>query len=156
MVSEGHERIGVVLDSLDIYTMRERLAGVRDALAVAGLTLPDELLSTAAHDPHAAAAVASRMLDHSSPPTAFFCGNNRATVGVVEELWRRSAHSRVVGFDDFDLSAFLPRRVSVISYDTHLLGTHAAKRLFARIGGFDGPVETELLTTKLIERGQNR
>jgi LacI family transcriptional regulator len=156
MISEGHERIAVVIDSLEIFTMRERLAGVRDALASAGRTLSDEWLSTAAHDPRAAAEIAGTMLDGNQPPTAFFCGNNRATIGVVEELWRRDVPARVVGFDDFDVAAFLPRGVSVIGYDTHRLGTRAAERLFARIDGYEGPAETELLPTELIERGRNR
>jgi LacI family transcriptional regulator len=154
LLAEGHTRIGVVIDSLDIYTMRERLAGVREALG--SRELPIELLSTAAHTPASAAEAAATMLDSDDPPTAFFAGNNRATIGVVETLWRSNREARVVGFDDFELSDFLPRPVSLISYDVGLLGASAARQLFERIAGGGGATSSTRMPFTLVDWGSAR
>ncbi len=98
---KGHKRIGILLDSLDVFTMRERLEGARTDGAI---------VRDGVHDPVTAARAVSDMLDSADPPTAFFGLNNRMTVGIVQELWRRGSDAAVVGFDDFELSHLMPRR----------------------------------------------
>ncbi|HEY0472415.1 MAG TPA: LacI family DNA-binding transcriptional regulator [Kribbella sp.] len=153
LVALGHRRIGLMIDSLEIYTMRERLAGAREALAAAGIRLGARLLAKEVHSPDDAILAISRMLDLPRPPTALFCGNNRSTIGAVEELWRRGVGLDVVGFDDFEMSRLLPQAVTIVDYDTTALGTVAAERLFARIAGRGGAPAEQLLPTRLVTRG---
>ncbi len=40
----GHRRVGILLDSLSVYTMRERLAGAQEAMAVAGVRFDEALV----------------------------------------------------------------------------------------------------------------
>jgi len=84
LLAEGHTRIGILIDSLAVYTMRERLAGARDALA--GVHYDEGLIREHVKTPSDAAAAVAEMLDQADPPTAFFCTNNRITVGAVQEL----------------------------------------------------------------------
>lgn len=153
LVSGGHRRIGFLFDSLEIYTMRERLAGARAALDLAGISLDDDLVVTDIHAPEHASAAISAMLKLAEPPTAVLCGNNRSTVGAVEEIWRRGANIDVAGFDDFEMSRILPRPVLTVSSDTIALGTAAAERLMARIDGDSSPARRTLLPTSLVSRG---
>jgi LacI family transcriptional regulator, galactose operon repressor len=87
------------------------------------------------------------------PPTAFFCLNNRITIGALRELWERRSDAGLVGFDDFELSALMPRPFLVVAYDPAELARIAAERLFARIGGDDSWPSTRTLPTYLVKRG---
>jgi LacI family transcriptional regulator len=155
LIAHGHRRIGVLLDSMNVYTMRERVEGAREALADAGLPLDGALFRDGVRDPETAAATVSEMLSRPEPPTAFFGTNNRITVGIVGELWRLGHDAELVGFDDFEMSHLVPRPFTVISYDTRELGRQAAELLFRRVAGDRSQPITTSLPTKLVERGHN-
>ncbi|WP_440104484.1 LacI family DNA-binding transcriptional regulator [Streptosporangium sp. H16] len=153
LVEAGHRRIAILLDSIGVYTMRERLDGAQDALAPAGAPYDTRLVRDGVRDPAAAARVVSELLDRPDPPTAFFSLNNRITLGVIEELHRRGSDAAVLGFDDFDMSSLVPHPLTVISYDTRELARTAAELLFRRIGGDRSWPRTVVLPTELVERG---
>lgn len=153
LIAEGHRRFAVVLDDLAIYTMRERLAGIEEALASAGIALDPELLVTDAHNPTSTASAVRRMLESSRPPSAYLTGNNRATVGVIEELWRDGLYARIVGFDDFEMSHLVPRRSTIVDYDISALARDAAHQLFARIAGATDAPRHHYRPTEFVERG---
>ena len=154
LLAAPHERIGIVLDSPDIFTMRERLAGAHEAFAAAGRTHDPALLATGVHSPRDARTAVAALLDAPDPPTALFCGNNRATVGALEEITARGADVAVSGFDDFELSWMLPRHVRIVGYDVAALGALAATTLLERIAGgsMQEPVLRHVPTT-LVDRG---
>src|SRR5436309_8714619 len=138
---------------MTVYTMRERVVGAQEALADAGVPYADVLIREGVHDPAGAAHTAGELLDQADPPTAFFSTNNRITVGIVQELWRRGSDAGLVGFDDFELSHLMPRQFTVIRYDTHEFGRQAAQLLFRRIGGDRSWPTTAVLPTHLSRRG---
>lgn len=156
LVEQGHRRIGVLLDSMAVYTMRERVAGAQEALAAAGVPYDASLLRDGVHDPAGAARTAGELLDRPDPPTAFFSTNNRITVGIVRELWRRGSDAALLGFDDFELSHLMPRPLTVVGYDVWDYGRRAAQLLFRRIDGDRSWPVTEVLPTRLLARGLTR
>ncbi len=149
----GHERIGVLVDSPAIFTARERLEGVRDACLAAGVTLDPTQVRVGLHDPGMAAAAVAEMLESAQPPSAFFCGNNRITLGTMRELIRRDSAAEIVGFDDFEPSVLMPRRFTVVTYDNRELGRCGAQLLFERIDGSGAPPTRTILPTRLEARG---
>ena len=153
VIHEGHTRIALVLDDLGIYTMRERLAGFEARFAAAGIPIDPALVSTAAHDPESSARAVRAMLAAADPPTAFLTGNNRATIGVIEQLHRENRHARIVGFDDFEMSHLVPRASTLVDYDISALAREAARQLFARIGGAGGAPQHHYQPTRFVERG---
>lgn len=153
LLEDGHRRIGVVIDSPIIYTARERLAGVRSALAEAGIPYDDALVKVGVTNPDEAAHAIATMLDGVDPPTAFFTGNNRSTIGAIQELYRRDSDAALLGFDDFELATLMPRPLTVIAYDVQELGRAAALRLFERIGGDTSWPSETVIPTHLVQRG---
>ncbi|NUR51416.1 MAG: LacI family DNA-binding transcriptional regulator [Hamadaea sp.] len=149
LLAGGHRRIAVLLDSVGVYTMRERLAGAQEALAAAGIAYDPALVREGVKDPASAATVVAELSDVD----AYVCLNNRITVGALQELVRRGSDAELLGFDDFELSYLMPRRFTVIAYDTRELARRAAELLFARIAGDKTWPRTEVLPTHLIERG---
>ncbi|GII55924.1 LacI family transcriptional regulator [Planotetraspora thailandica] len=153
LLEAGHRRIGILLDSLGVYTMRERLDGAQDALAPAGVPYDTRLVRDGIRGPSAAARVVSEMLDRPDAPTAFFSLNNRITLGVIEELHRRGSDAALLGFDDFDMAGLVPYPLTVIAYDTRELARAAAELLFRRIEGDRSWPRTVVLPTELVARG---
>ena len=154
LLAQGHRRIAMVGDPETVYTSTERLRGLREALAAAGLELDPRHVRLGSHAVEQAEAVVRDLLGSAEPPTAIFCGNNRNTVGAVRALAgavrRRPA---LVGFDDFELADLLAVPVTVIAYDPAELGRRAAALLAARLAGDDGPARTLVIETTLVPRG---
>jgi LacI family transcriptional regulator len=153
LLAAGHRRIAILLDSVGVYTMRERLAGAQEALSAAGVAYDPELVREGVRDPATAALVVAELAERAPAPTAFVCLNNRITVGALQELWRRGSDAELLGFDDFELSYLMPRRFTVIAYDPRELARRAAALLFARISGDASWPRTEVLPTHLVQRG---
>lgn len=153
LVDAGHHRIGMIFDSLDIATLRSRYEGAHDELRRRGLTTDAALVRTDAHGPEASARAVAELLDANSPPSAIFCGNNRATIGAVEEVWRRRAATAIAGFDDFHLAHLMPVPLTLVSYDATELGRIAASMLFERIDGYQGPARNRTLPVHLRVSG---
>jgi LacI family transcriptional regulator len=151
LVGQGHRRIGVVGDPRAIYTIGERVAGFRKALAEAGVPLDESLLRLGARDVLEAETATRELLTVKDPPTAIFAANNRASVGALRAM--RSAESRVtlVGFDDFELADLLS--VTVVRHNPLEMGRRAAELLFSRLAGDDRPPQTLVLPTELVVRG---
>ncbi|MEU7928721.1 LacI family DNA-binding transcriptional regulator [Micromonospora sp. NPDC049801] len=153
LLDEGHRRVALLLGAPSVPTMRERLVGARTALAAAGVEPDDSLVRDHLIAPEDAGRAVAALLDSPNPPTAFFCGNNRLTVGALQELHRRGSDASLVGFDDFELAHLMPRPFTVVAYDTRELARVATERLFHRIAGDDSPPTTTVLPTRLLPRG---
>lgn len=156
LLEAGHRRIAVLMDSPDIFTMGERLAGAREAFAAEGLALDPALVVDGLHTPAVTRDAMHRLLDSADPPTAVFCANNRVTIGALEAILPRGADVAIAGFDDFELSRLLPRRIRIVDYDVTELGTRAAETLLARGADPATGSHTHLVPTRLVDRGGMR
>jgi LacI family transcriptional regulator len=153
LIQQGHRRIAILLDSISVYTMRERLTGAQEAMTNAHIPYDPTLVRDQVHTPESAAHTAADLLNHPDPPTAFFSTNNRITVGILQELWHQRHPAALTGFDDFELSHLMPRPFTVIGYDVPDMGRQAAHMLFRRINGDRSWPTTTVLPTHLIQRG---
>jgi LacI family transcriptional regulator len=153
LVASGCRRIAVLGDSLDIYTIRERLAGFNSAAAKAGVLVEPVLVVTDVHTPDEAAGVVRTMLAGAQRPDGFFCCNNRLTIGAVTEVVRQQADVTIVGFDDFELASALPLRLALVSGDERELGRRAARLLFDRLTDPQRRRRRVVLPTQLSIRG---
>ncbi|GAA4943292.1 LacI family DNA-binding transcriptional regulator [Streptomonospora halophila] len=153
LLAEGHREIGVITDSLNDFTMRERLAGAAEALEEAGIETGRHFRRIYSDRPHDAGDAVGAMLDSSEPPTALFCGNNRILLGAVEELARRRDRTRLAAFDDFEFAKLLPRPVTVVGYDTRTLGRLAAELVFQRLRRPRSAPANYVVPTYLVDRG---
>ncbi len=153
LVEHGHERIAMVGDESDIFTTVERLRGYREALAWAGIAADESLVRLGAHNTAAAQRAVEQLLSLPKPPTAFFTGNNRITVGALRALAPRNGSIALVGFDDLELAELLARPTTVAAYDAAALGRMAAELLAQRLGGDTSPAQRIVLPVTLIARG---
>ena len=109
--TDGHRRIGILLDSLvrihDARAARRR-PGTRWPRPASATT--SAWSATTSAPPTTPPAPSTDMLDLSrTRPTAFFCLNNRITVGALAGAVRTAATTPgLVGFDDFEFAHLMP------------------------------------------------
>jgi LacI family transcriptional regulator len=140
LIELGHRRIGMVTETDDVSTARDRVQGYRDALANAGIEHDPELVvESSAIDPDAACEAALRLLALPEPPTALFAVNNIAVVGVVEAARRQGREIpgdlALVCFDDIEHVSRLYPFLTVMAQPAETYGTIATQLLLDRLSG---------------------
>ena len=153
LIAHGHTRIACLSDTEDVYTARERRAGYRDALAQAGIVPDPELVPHGQGSVGAAEGQARHLLALAADrrPSAFFCANNRNTIGALRALRDRGQDAALVGFDDFELADLLS--LTVVRSHPSRLGKEAATLTFARLDGDQQPAQRVVVPTELVPRG---
>ncbi len=105
LVRAGHRRIGVIAGPCILTTVEDRLQGVHEALAEAGLTLPDQrLVYTPSFDRTGGYDGVAKLLGSAPDVTAVFALNDTMAVGALAGLRERGVRvpqdMSLVGFDD--------------------------------------------------------
>src|SRR3984885_5654708 len=134
LIQHGHRRIAFFGLSRNLFTIRARFEGYRDALKKASLkaefyfgnATQTEMISTI-----------RSVLDGKNPPTAFYCSNNLITRNAIHAL----AHFKVrvlesvalVGFDDFETANILNPPLTVVRQPITDLARMGANILFSRL-----------------------
>jgi len=138
LIALGHRRIGHITAPPRNAAAAERLAGVRDAVAEAGIA-PDGLEVVEA-DGHVTGgeAGARELLDRRPDVTAIVCYNDLTAIGAVRALRARGVRVpedvSVVGYDDIPLSAWVDPPLTTVAQQTQEMGHWAVRRLEELIG----------------------
>jgi LacI family transcriptional regulator len=136
----GHRDIGMVTETSEVSTARDRLQGYKEALDAAHIPFrPELIVEASAIDVDAAHDATLKLLDLVDPPTAIFSVNNIAVVGVAEAARERGLEIprdlALVCFDDIEhASRFLPF-LTVMAQPAETFGTIATQLLLDRLAG---------------------
>lgn len=137
LLALGHRRIVVGTHLVDDSDHEDRIAGWREALAVAGLPAEDRSILRATADRDGGVQVVRRLAAMNPRPTAVFLADPLMAVGALEEARRSGLRVpedlSVAGFDDGDLRHALVPRLTAVCQDTVGLGRTAAAMLVGMI-----------------------
>ncbi|MFB2556931.1 LacI family DNA-binding transcriptional regulator [Herbiconiux liangxiaofengii] len=153
LLRQGARRILFLGDSLELYTMRERHAGLSRALATA--TPAATLTVATAHTAAEAAEIVGALLQ-TDRLDAVFAANNRSSIGAIEAFTHAGTRLPLIGFDDFESAALVRPAVSVVAQDVALMGETAARALLARLADSAPAPTTTVLPTRVVLRGSER
>jgi DNA-binding LacI/PurR family transcriptional regulator len=127
LIGLGHTRLGVLSEHPKVSSTRERLRGVREVLAAAGLELPEALVKACGSDlvkdgkRHALG-----LLQDEGRPTALFCCNDLIAIGALQaakELGLSVPEEiSIVGFDNTILATVTDPLLTTIAQPTELMG----------------------------------
>jgi LacI family transcriptional regulator len=127
---------------------RERVAGVREALAAHGLVLPPRRMLEVPFSIPAAREALGHLLDAGERFTALVGGNDLLALGALLEAAARGiavpGRLSVTGFDDIELAAEISPGLTTLHIPVAEIGRLAAERMLARIGGVDVPKSHEV------------
>jgi LacI family transcriptional regulator len=137
LLSLGHRRIGMIVESSDVSTARDRRGGYEAALRAAGLPVDPALVAEATVDPQGGHDGMRRLLALDDPPTAVFTVNNLVALGAIEAV--RAAGLEVpddialVCFDDIEYASRLYPFLTAMEQPAETFGTLSTQLLLERI-----------------------
>ncbi len=137
----GHRRLLYIRGRPDNYHDIERLRGVRDAVAAAGLDEQDLQLAQGDYNfpGGIAAAGAVLALEEADRPTAVICANDDTAIGFMKTVLDAGidvpGQISVLGFDGAAIAPFMTPSLSTIRQDTLEMGSRAANLLMDMVLG---------------------
>ncbi len=153
----GHREIAVIAGITNNNDRaRERLSGVRDALASRGFKLPAKRVIEAPFSVARGREAFVKLLERAPGFTAVIGGNDPLAIGALLEARARGidvpGEMSVAGFDDIELAGELPPGLTTIRVPSAEIGREAGRRLLARLEGKTVPRVKEM-PAPLIVRG---
>lgn len=160
LIEKGHRKIGVLMWEEEISTLTERLGGVSQSLAEAGLKLdPTMVVRVPRANPKQIAELVAAWLQNVSPrPTVLFALNNQLGIGAMHafQMLRMNVPSEIglMVFDDLDVFELTNPPISAVAQPAFAMGRRAMQVLIRRIehGGSATPTVT-VMPTQVIMRG---
>lgn len=100
---------------------------------------------------------AHAFLNAPNPPTAFFATDDRSAYGAIDAAHRLGLRVpgdlAVIGFDDFDTSAWMAYDLTTVRIPYDRIMQKAVDLLLAEIDGLQTPPGHEFVPVELIDRG---
>jgi LacI family transcriptional regulator len=148
LIGLGHRRIGMIVETDDVSTARDRRHGYEAALEAAAIKVDPQLVTEATVDPEGGVEGMQRLLALDEAPTAVFTVNNLVALGAIEAV--RSAGLEVpddvalVCFDDIEYASRLYPFLTAMVQPAETFGTLGTQLLLERIEG-RGPERTHVV-----------
>ena len=156
LIECGHTKIGVLAGFQRLSTMRERLAGFRQALQEQKIDLPDECVVESPLGIESGCEAALKVLTLSNRPSALFVNNNLLVLGAlmaIQKLGLRCPEDiSLVGFDDHPWSAVSDPPLTVVKQPSRRLGQAAAEMMLSLINGAQPLEKRVILNCELVVR----
>lgn len=133
IIGLGHRRIGFIVGNPHQTASGKRLAGYMDAMADAGLEVPDGMVMQGLFTYRSGYDAAVRLLDQPDPPTAIFASNDDMAAAVVAVAHRRHldvpVDLSVCGFDDTAIASTIWPELTTIRQPIAEMARHAVDLL---------------------------
>ena len=160
LISLGHRRIGFVKGHPNQTASARRLAGFRDAMASAGLEVPENLMAQGMFNYRSGLDAAEALLSAEPRPTAIFASNDdmaAASVAIAHRLGLDvPGDLTVAGFDDAALATTIWPELTTVHQPISDMASAAVEILVrqvrARRAGEAGAPEHVTMDFSLIRR----
>jgi LacI family transcriptional regulator len=154
----GHRRIGAISGPSTTSTGRDRMLGLTDALAAAGVALDPGLVREGTHSHRSGYQHGRELLRLPDPPTALVCASDVVAFGALDAA--RSLDLRVpedvsvLGFDDVPMAAWEVFQLSTLRRPFEEMARAAARMLAERVenGEAVGPGREQVFPVTLVQR----
>ncbi|MCW5953205.1 MAG: substrate-binding domain-containing protein, partial [Propionibacteriaceae bacterium] len=156
LLSQGFRRPGCLVGRTDVTTTEERLDGLREIYAAAGMPISEDRIRRTDLREDGAEIAARSLLAATEPPDCVFASNGPSTVGAfraIQGLGLGLPHDvGLVGTDDDVWTRMVTPAITVIQQPVRKIGRLAAQLLLARSEGTPTPTDQIVLPPTLIPR----
>ncbi|MEM6303268.1 MAG: LacI family DNA-binding transcriptional regulator [Pseudomonadota bacterium] len=155
VLGKGHRRLGMIsAPTATNDRARQRVAGVRDAMAAAGLDANALALVHAPYDIDSASTAFEGLMGQSPRPTVVLCGNDVQAAGAIHQARKMSLavpeDVSITGFDDMDIAPVLSPPLTTVAVPHRAMGQRAARTLVAMVEGEDMQPDAPLATQVIL------
>lgn len=157
LLALGHRRMAIVLGQTFCSESHERLAGFRQSLREAGLTLDDHFIISSNYMEDGGRTAGQQLLARPDRPTAIFCCNDMMALGVLQTAKalgiRVPEELSIVGYDDASQAQWSNPALTTVRQPCQRMGVVGTEHLLAIIEGNEPPVgERITLPVELVVR----
>ncbi len=139
LLSLGYRHVGVVGGDPHASTGEERTRGFREAYAMAGYPVPEELVISPGFDLKGGRWAGAALLDAPHPPAAIFAASDFTAVGVMAAMRDRGLHApedvAVIGYNDLDIASELETPLSSVHSPLFTMGATGLQVLLRLMDG---------------------
>lgn len=152
----GHKKIGVIHGLTDSVG-RDRLKGYELGMEASGLKVRREYVVGGRYTEEGAYEAAVRLMNIYDKPTAIIAHNNMMCMGAYKAIKDLGLDIpkdvSLIGFDDFDIAAYLQPSITLVSKPIAEMGRESAKMLIRRIENKSPEdIRNKVFPVYLIER----
>ncbi len=156
----GHRRIAMLSGRPDLESSRLREQGYRQAMAVAGVPVSEDLVLVGGYDAQASAECTRTLLTSNDPPTAIFAANDVSAIAAIQAAvglgLRVPADLSVVGFDNIPESALCTPPLTTVNQPIRQMGERSIQLLLRLMRGEQVEATHLTLQTDLVVRQSAR
>ena len=153
----GHKRIAMIKGPARSPLTRDRVAGYRDALALAGIAFDENLLCPGNFSLQSGYQATAELLERQQIPTAIFCENDEMAIGAIQCIKQHGlqvpADISVAGFDDIAFAAYCDPPLTTIAQPAEEFGRTAVNLLIDVLEQKLTLLPKVILPFELIPRG---
>ena len=158
LIGLEHQRIAYLGYARSGRTNAKRLAGYREEMKAAGLTIHNGYeFEVTTSDPAGGHSSANHFLSLSPRPSAIFCYNDMLAIGVLRGLQesglRVPNECSVAGFDNITFSAFTNPPLTTFDQPKRFIGTEAARLVLGLLNEDAPGPKIQTLQGSLLVRG---
>jgi LacI family transcriptional regulator len=143
LFSLGHRRIAMIYGVGGHELANDRLLPYQASLKTAGIPFDDSLVQKCGPTIRDGYEACKKLLKLEVRPTAIIAINDLLAIGALRaaaDLNLRIPNDlSVIGYDDIPMADFLIPRLTTVTKDAYMLGTHAFELLLARVQNPDLP-----------------
>jgi len=154
LIGLGHSRIAFIGGRTELDSSRLRENGYRDAMAAAGLEVPEAYVRESHYDPDVAEAIALDMLSLPQRPTAIFSANDVTAIRVLGAAkvigLSVPAELSVVGFDDVPQAALVTPALTTVRQPLGAMGEAAMEMLLEILAGTERDTHLRMPTELIV------
>jgi len=155
LIARGARRIATITGPLDMCAGLDRLAGYQQALAAARRKSAKKLIGEGDFTHAGGYRAMSKLLDADPGIDAVFAASDLTALGAITAITGRGLRVpediAVVGFDDVREASLSVPALTTVRQPIDELGRTMARKLLARIAGFD-PARTTVLPVDVVQR----
>ena len=156
LVAHGCGRVAYFGGPSGVFTHVDRMAGVRDALAVHRASMDEDWSVHSETTSEAGYDLARRLLEQGAPPPGLVCHSDAIALGAVRALQEAGyvigEQVRVVGFDDVDHARFWTPALTTVRVDVTAMAEAALQALTAQLEPSASTPEVAPLIPRLLVR----
>ncbi|MDW8092006.1 MAG: LacI family DNA-binding transcriptional regulator [Meiothermus sp.] len=154
LLSQGHRRILLLISTLELANIRERVEGYQAALEAAGIGFDERWVVPCGRGADTARVVEKAIQKYR--PSAIFAATNRLSLVAVQAIRNLNLpfpeRISLLGFDDFEWSTLLQPYLSTVRQPLEEMGQRAIQLLLERLEGVRSGPARVLLPCELAVR----
>ncbi len=158
-VENGHRRIAILCGPSEIFTMKARMDGFKNALIQHQIDLAKEYLISGEMTINGGYEGMKRLLQLKNLPTALFCANYEITLGAVialnESGVRIPDDLSLIGFDNLTLAHVIRPTLTIVVQPMHEIAENAANLMLDRLKSGKTDVARTMELSVSIARGHS-